>query len=76
MIDLAKNSISRQFLQMSRGMADRIDEAFEEENDKSNKVRIPSMLIMACNISEVIRLREELIRSVHETSILANVYKE
>lgn len=61
---------------MTRGMADRIDEAFEEENDKANKVSVPSMLTMACNISEVIRLREELIRSVHETSILAKVYAE
>jgi hypothetical protein len=33
------------------------------------------MLIMSCNLLEVIRLREELIQRIHETDILSMVYR-
>ena len=34
------------------------------------------MLVMACNIMEVQRLREELIYAIHETAILAKIYTQ
>lgn len=40
-----------------------------EETDKT--VRSPSMLRMACNILEVIRIREELISRISECNELA-----
>jgi hypothetical protein len=51
-----------------------LDDALEAEKAGYNKVSGPSMLKMACNIMEVNRMREELIRSVHETSILSAIY--
>jgi hypothetical protein len=38
-------------------------------------VKTPSMLIMSCNLLEVLRLREELIQRIHETDILTMVYR-
>lgn len=38
-------------------------------------VNQPTMLNMACNIFEAIRLREELIRQVHESDTLSIIYK-
>lgn len=32
-------------------------------------------MAMACNTTEAIRLREELIRVVHETDVLSQIYK-
>jgi hypothetical protein len=33
------------------------------------------MMVMACNILEVVRLREDLIRVAHETEVLWSVYE-
>jgi hypothetical protein len=76
MIDLAKNSVSRQVLDFKTGMHDaqNLDDVLEAEKAGHNKVSGPSILKMACNIMEVNRMREELIRSVHETSILSAIY--
>jgi len=59
---------------MKTGMANGIEDVLEAEKAGHNKVNGPSMLKMACNIMEVNRLREQLIRSVHETSILSAIY--
>jgi hypothetical protein len=32
------------------------------------------MLKMACNVMEAIRIREELIESIHETHVLGKIY--
>ena len=34
------------------------------------------MLVLACNIVEVLRLRSELIKIVHENDELAEVYRD
>jgi hypothetical protein len=74
MIDLAKNSVSRKVLDMKTGISSSIEDVLEAEKAGHTKVKGPSMLKMACNIMEVTRMREELIRSVHETSILSTIY--
>lgn len=50
------------------------DKQFSGQISKS--VNAPSMLIMACNMIEVLRLREELIMRVHETDILSQIYMQ
>ena len=50
------------------------EEQAQIDEDGTEKVKCPSMLVMACNIMEVQRLREELISSIHECSILAKIY--
>jgi hypothetical protein len=74
MIDLAKNSVARHMIHPT----DKSLETEQQVDDEpgSDKVKCPPMLIMACNIMEVQRLREELISSVHETAILAKVYAQ
>lgn len=32
-------------------------------------------MVMSCNLLEVIRLREELIRAAHETEVLWSIYE-
>ena len=36
----------------------------------------PSLMIMCCNLTEVLRLREEIIAKIHETDILSVIYKK
>jgi len=38
-------------------------------------VYVPSMLKMFCNIVEVIRLREEIIMRMNESTILGRIYE-
>ena len=38
-------------------------------------MKSPAMMVMACNILEVVRLREDLIRVAHETDVLWSVYE-
>lgn len=45
--------------------------AFDVEGGDINP---PSMMIMSCNMLEVLRLREEIIQRVHETDLLSIVY--
>ena len=55
-------------------MENHCDDDDDEEESKIGKddktVRSPSMLRMACNLMEVIRIREELIMRVSECNIL------
>ena len=68
MIELARDSCSRQLIDKR----DRIETTNDDDDDfqhikmVDDKVRSPSMMRMACNIMEVIRLREELILRVSE----------
>ena len=55
----------------------------QEEKIKSNlknklrfKVQMPSLLFFYCNIVEVLRLRENLIKMANETVILSQIYKD
>lgn len=72
MIELAKDSSARQLVDKR----DTVDKSCEDDDDYSYKgvddktVRSPSMLRMACNIMEVIRVREELILRISECNIL------
>ena len=45
------------------------------EAEDADKVKSPSMMVMACNILEVVRLREDLIRVAHESDLLWQVYE-
>jgi hypothetical protein len=75
MIHLAKVSISRKTMEKSSA----IDEGFElgtkTEEDETTKVHSPSMLVLACNTVEVIRLRRHLINVIHECDILEEIYQ-
>jgi len=78
MIELAKNSAARQLLEKSDKIQDKLnyDDDFEhiKENDKT--VRSPSMMRIACNLLEVLRLREELIVRASECAILEKIYQK
>ena len=79
MIELAQESAARQILDKR----DKIEHQCDDDEDYKYKstiedrvVRSPSMMQMACNVLEVIRLREELIQSIHESNALAQVYQQ
>jgi hypothetical protein len=40
-----------------------------------NKVYVPSMMRMFCNLTEVVRLREEIVMRMNESTILARIYE-
>ena len=53
-------------------------EDFMEKKGKSTLPEVvnqPSMMILSCNLIEVLRLREELIKSIHESDVLSIIYK-
>lgn len=78
MIDLAKSSAARQLLNKSDKIQDSIDydDDYEHISVDDKTVRSPSMMRMACNMMEVIRLREELIQRVSECNILTKIYQQ
>ena len=39
-------------------------------------VKSPSLMVMSCNLIEILRLREELIQRIHETDELSIIYKQ
>jgi len=41
-----------------------------EELSEKREVKAPSMMLMSCNLLEVLRLREEIVLRMHETNIL------
>jgi hypothetical protein len=55
-----------------------IEDFLEKKADaaKPEIVKAPSMMIMSCNLIEIIRLREELVQKMHETDLLSIAYKE
>jgi len=80
MITLAKVSVTRKYgddpeprssFGTGGGHRDSDDEAVKERYVKS-----PSLLQLACNTVEVLRLRHDLIQIVHETEVLSRVYTE
>ena len=62
---MAKNSVARQLIIINEHFHEQSDSDEEQEGNKV--VKSPSMMRMCCNMLEVIRLREELIKRVHET---------
>ena len=78
MIELARDSCARQLLDKRDRVeqsCDDDDDAFETVLGKDDKiVRSPSMMKMACNMMEVIRVREELINRISECNTLTQVY--
>ena len=48
--------------------------AFESEGEEGPDINPPSLMIMSCNILEVLRLREEIIHRVHETDLISAAY--
>lgn len=73
MIGLAKVSISRKYGEELEEPPKVIRR--DEEEELKKKIKSPSLMVMACNTTEAIRLREELIRVVHETDVLSQIYK-
>jgi len=43
-------------------------------NQPEKIVKVPSILLMCCNLYEVIRLREEIILRMHESRVLGQIY--
>ena len=72
MIELARDSVARQLLDKW----DKIEDECDDDEDSERKtaedkvVRSPSMMRMACNILEIIRIREELILRISECNVL------
>ena len=54
-------------------------EAFEEEDEDLNDLGDPSQrhkdLFLYCNLLEMLRLRENLMTTMHETSLLSKIHK-
>ena len=77
MIELARDSCARQLVDKRDNIATTCDDDDDFQHIKmvDDKVRSPSMMRMACNIMEVIRLREELILRVSECNQLTEIYK-
>ena len=73
MIETAKNSIARQLILINENFHDQSDS--DDDCDRKT-VKSPSMMRMCCNMLEVLRLREELIQRMHETSILKSIYTQ
>jgi hypothetical protein len=44
------------------------------DEEEAWKIKSPSMLILSCNIVEVLRLRRYLIKTIHECDILEEIY--
>ena len=75
MIDMAKGSVAKILPPTVERFEDGSDSETEEDREKRTTVKSPPMMRMACNIMEVIRLREELIERINETNILAKIYE-
>jgi hypothetical protein len=80
MIALAKVSISRPLggevkgADGSEGGTPRGE--VDAEELRSMQIQSPSMMILACNTLEVLRLRKALIKLVHETDVLEDINKQ
>lgn len=69
-VEFAKNA-------MARPTATILTESYKEDTTDSNNlndVKVPSLLIMCCNLYEVVRLREEIIMRMNECKILGKIY--
>lgn len=65
--ELSKKVIARPLILLST------EETLFGTNEKK-EVKAPSMMLMSCNLVEVLRLREEIVLRMHETNILAKIY--
>ena len=68
MIEFAKNSTARQLLDKNDkvGESNHYDKDIIAANEDDKTVRSPSMLRLACNLLESLRLREEIIEKASE----------
>ena len=73
---MAKGSVAKIIAPTVDRFEDASDSENEEDREARTTVKSPAMMRMACNIMEVLRLREELIERVNETNILAKIYEE
>jgi hypothetical protein len=49
---------------------------FPKLNERSSLIKMPSMLVLSCNIIETLRLRYELLLTLQQTSVLQELYKQ
>lgn len=70
MVELAKQSVSRTFGDEPKMFSD------DEDFKRKKYVVTPSMLELACNTVEVVRLRNDLIQIQHEVNLLSKIYEE
>ena len=80
MIDMAKVTITSQTAaeKLIGGRLD-VEDLLEKKPDadkQTDVVNSPSMLVLCCNVMEVIRLKEELVQRIHETDLLSIIYKQ
>ena len=80
MIDMAKVTITSQTAaeKLIGGRLD-VEDLLEKKPDadkQTDVVNSPSMLVLGCNVMEVIRLKEELVQRIHETDLLSITYKQ
>ena len=76
MIEMAKGSVAKEIKEEVERFEDGAESEDEAEREERTAVKSPSMMRMACNIMEVIRLREELIERIDETNVLTKIYLE
>jgi hypothetical protein len=69
MIDLAKHSISRRRAEDDAVAQAEFADSDDEEAEK-RRVHGPSMMILSCNLLEVVRLRGQLSKLIYECDIL------
>jgi hypothetical protein len=81
MIALAKVSISRPLREEVKG-ADGSAEGGSAAGDadadelRDMQIQSPSMMVLACNLLEVLRLRKVLIKLIHESDVLEDINKQ
>lgn len=76
MIEMAKGSVAKEVKEDIERFEDGEESEEDAVREERTTVKSPSMMRMACNIMEVLRLREELIERIDETNILTKVYLE
>lgn len=70
---MAKGSVARPNLSY---LDDKDEKTHDhQESQAEQKVKVPSMLKMFCNILEVYRLREQIILRMNESTILGRIYE-
>jgi hypothetical protein len=76
LLKMAKNSVARPNLSYFSSLDNNADDSGMRDRDREMQVKAPSIMKMYCNFSEVLRLREELIRRMDECMVLARIYKQ
>ena len=77
---MAKSSVARPNLSYLAS-SNMLESREEKERNQAKalaetKINVPTMLKMFCNVTEVIRLREEIVLRMNECSVLRRIYEQ